>query len=196
VKLDLLLEYQGTPTLIAWARETNLGVYMGVRFSSAVENLSCFQDGRREWLRFPMGPDGKRAREEVPIDPIPPIASIAYAQPILDRIVDVLRDGPFASPTPKSSPGTTEITIPQDHLGDGRWLSYEAHIVCSTRLPEFLTAKGDDPAAVPGGSAPLASHFPLQHFPEHHFVLTVGFNPPPSRTSPPPFTGKASPDYN
>ncbi len=54
MKLDLLLEYKGAPALIAWARETSLGVYMGVRFLRKSRTSRVSQDGRRELLRFPV----------------------------------------------------------------------------------------------------------------------------------------------
>src|SRR5271156_5026685 len=111
MKVDLYLEYRSAPVQIAWARETNLGVYMGVRFSPEVENMSYFRDGKRQLLRFPMMPDGKRRREEVPLDSQSPIPAIQRSELILGRMVNLAGDAKSSPPAPKASMGTTEVTF-------------------------------------------------------------------------------------
>jgi hypothetical protein len=173
MKVDLYLEYRSAPVQIAWARETNLGVYIGVRFSPEVENASYFRDGRRQLLRFPMMPDGKRRREEVPVDSQSPIAAIQQSELILGRLVNVVGGAKSSPPVPKAFAGTTAITFAEDYLEDYPCLYYEAHIVHNGYAKEFVTDRK--------GNAPIASDdhrvsirlFPLDNFPEQSLALIV-----------------------
>jgi len=172
MKLDLYLEYQGALVLIAWARETSLGVYMGVRFSPEVENASYFKDGRRQLLRFPMMPDGKRKRQEVPLDSQPPIPAIQQSELILGRSVNVAGDARSNPPAPKASAGTTAITISEEYLEDYPRLYYEAHIVRNGYTAEFLADKKRNPA-VESDDRISTRIFPLDSFPEHSLALII-----------------------
>ena len=173
MKLDLLLEHQGGRVLFAWARETSLGVYMGVRFSPGVENASYFKDGQRQLLRFPLTPGGKRKREEVPLDPRSPIASIQTSELLLERAVDVSGEASSNSPAHEVSAGTTEVTIPQVFLGDCRYLYYEAHLVRNEYMKAFLADKESDPACQPADGNSSVRLFPLVFFPEHSLALVI-----------------------
>jgi hypothetical protein len=173
MKLDLYLEHQGRPVLIAWARETGFGVYMGVRFSPEVENVSYFKDGQRQLLRFPMMPDGKRKREEVPLDRQPPIPAIQQSELILGRVVNVAGDAPSNPPAPTASSGATAITIPEAYRGDYPRLYYEAHIVQSEYTAAFLAVKKSNPAIESGDRNLSIRVFPLACFPEHSLALIL-----------------------
>ena len=173
MKVDLYLEYRGAPVQIAWARETNLGVYMGVRFSPDVENASYFRDGKRQLLRFPMMPDGKRRREEVPIDSQSPIPAIQQSELILDRTVEVAGGAKSSPSAPKASPGTTALTFAEDYLEDYPCLHYEAHIVHNGYAKEFVAHRVGDSAAASDDLRVSIRLFPLDHFPEQSLALIV-----------------------
>jgi hypothetical protein len=182
MKVDLYLEYQGALVLIAWARETSLGVYMGVRFSPEVENASYFKDGRRELLRFPMMPDGKRKREEVPLEGRSPIPAIRQAEPILARWVNVAGDALSSSPTQKPSAGTTAITIPVGHSGEYPRLYYDAYIVHNEYAEEFLAEKKRDLVFESDEPCSSIRLFSLDYFPEHCLALRIRHKEPTQRS--------------
>jgi hypothetical protein len=173
MKLDLFLERQGALVLIAWARETTLGVYMGVRFSPEVENASYFKDGQRELLRFPMMPNGKRKREEVSLDRRSPIPAIEKSELILGRLVNLGGGAQSSPPSPKASAGTSLITISEEYLGDYPCLYYEAHLIRIGYTEEFLAEKKGNWAAASDDQNPSIRHFPLDSFPEHNLTLIL-----------------------
>ena len=171
MKLDLFLEHpEGGRVLVAWARETNLGVYMGVRFSPAVENVSYFQDGLRQLLRFPFGQDGKRRREEIPVERQPPIMAIKESELIVARAVDLSGETRMAGP--KTSAGTMEIEIPREELKDCRRVHYEAYLIRDGYMNETET-KGSGPALGKDRSAPVIRLFPLNCFSGRSLALLV-----------------------
>ena len=173
MKVDLYLEYRGAPVQIAWAREPSLGVYMGVRFSPDVENASYFRDGQRQLLRFPMMPDGKRRREEVPIDSQSPIPAIQQSELILDRTVKVAGGARSSPSAPKASTETTALTFDEDYLQDYPCLSYEAHIVHNGYAKEFVAQKEGNSAGALDDHRVSIRLFPLDHFPEQSLALIV-----------------------
>jgi len=173
MKLDLYLERHGALVLIAWARETSFGVYMGVRFSPEVENLSYFKDGQRQLLRFPMMPNGKRKREEAPLDRRPPIPAIQQSELILGRLVNLAGDAPSNPLPPKGSAGTTVITISERYLEDYPWLYYEAHIVHNGYAEEFLTDKRSRVAVESEEQNVPIRLFTLESFSEHSLALMI-----------------------
>jgi hypothetical protein len=171
MKLDLYLEQRGRLILIAWARETSLGVYMGVRFSPEVENASYFRDGQRQLLRFPMMPDGKRKRVEVPLEGQSPIPAILQSELILGRLVNVARDAQLNPPAPKASAGTTAITISEAYLKGCLFLYYEAHIVHNAYCAEFMANK--ESAIESDDRDTSIRFFPLVSFPEQSLALVI-----------------------
>jgi hypothetical protein len=173
MKLDLCLEYQGALVLIAWARETNLGVYMGARFSPEVENASYFKDGQRQLLQFPLMPDGKRKRREVLLESRPPIPAIQRSELIMGRLVNVAGDSQRHSPAPKASAGTTAITIPEAYLECFPCLFYEAHIVHNGYAEEFLADQESNSEAESDDRSFSMRLFPLESFPEHSLALGI-----------------------
>jgi len=173
MKLDLYLEYQGGLVLIAWARETSLGVYMGVRFSPEVENASYFKDGRRQLSRFPMMPNGKRKREEAPLDRRSPIPAIQQSELVLGRLVNVIGDARSNPTAPKASAGTTAITISEAYLEDYPFLYYEAYIVHSGYTAEFMAVKNCNTAAESADNNFSIRLFPLDSFPEHSLAFII-----------------------
>ena len=173
MKLDLFLEYRGAAVLIAWARETAFGVYMGARFSPEVENASYFRDGQRELLRFPMLSDGRRKRVEIPLDSRSPISAIRRSELILDRFVNVAGEAKSNRPAPEASAGTTVFTIPESYLGGYPCLHYEAYIIRNDYVKKFLADKECDAEAGWGDHHFPARLFPLDSFPEHSLALVI-----------------------
>jgi len=184
MKHNLLLEYRDDLILIAWARETPLGVYMGVRFSPGVENASYFRDGRRQLLRFPLTANGKRKREEVPLADQTPITSIESSELILERTVELCGDTSSNSPAPKPAPGTMETIIPEVYLGDSKRLYYDAHLVRTASMRNLTGAKDSDPKMASRGRNPLHWVLALDCFPEHSLVLNVSHGDQPAETPP------------
>jgi len=173
MKVDLYLKQAGGLVIIAWARETNLGVYMGVRFSPEVENTSYFKDGERQLLRFPMMPDGKRRREEVPVGRQSPIDAIQRSELILGRLVNVACEAQSSPPAPKTSTGTTAITFDEDYLEGYPCLYYEAHIIHNGHAPEFLAEKRRHPAPGSDDDGFQTRLYGFDFFPEHSLALII-----------------------
>jgi len=172
MKLDLLLEYRDGTVLIAWARETSLGVYMGVRFSPGVENTSYFKDGRRQLLHFPSTPEGKRKREEILLAPQSPIASIHQSELILSRVVDLSGDRQPTAALHQSSAGTTEFTVSGDFLEDRQSLCYEAHLVRNEYCKAFVS-EAEPTSSIKRDDKSLIRLFPLCFSPEHSLALII-----------------------
>jgi len=173
MKLDLYLERQGGLVLIAWARETVFGVYMGVRFSPEVENASYFKDGQLQLLRFPLMANGKRKREEIPLECRSPIPEIQEAELILGRTVKVAGETPSNPPAPQRSAGTTAITIAGEYVADYPFLYYEAHIVRNGYTEQFIAAKKRDSMAGGDDESFSMRLFPLDFFPERSLALMI-----------------------
>jgi hypothetical protein len=173
MKLNLLFESRDSLVLIAWARETSLGIYMGVRFSPSVENFSYFSDGQRQLLRFPMTPNRTRRREEAPLDPRPSIAAIEKCELVLERVVDLVSEPVENSPAPEASAETVNITISREDIGDATCLRYDAHIVRDPHWEAFKKAEQNRPDRTALGGIPLQRVFPLNHFPGHSLALQV-----------------------
>lgn len=173
MKLDLYLELRGVPVLIAWARETNSGVYIGVRFSPEVENFSYFKDGQRQLLRFPMMANGKRRREEELLEDRIPILEIREAELILSRQVDLAGESESNSPAPKPSVGATALIISKADLKDYPFLCYAAYIVRNAYTEVFMADKRSSSDFKSKSENLSIRLFPLISFPAHSLALII-----------------------